>query len=40
MPDVCSPFKIGGQIYPQELDGIKGLVIDNQGLRQGLIEQK
>ncbi len=30
MPDVCSPFKIGGQIYPQELDGInslKGLVI-------------
>ncbi len=33
MPDVYSPLKIGGQIYPQELDGInslKGVVIDNQ----------
>ena len=42
MSDVCSPLKIGCQIYPQELEGInslKGLVIDNQGLRQGLINQ-
>ena len=38
MPDVCSPLKIGGQIYPQELDGItasRGWLLTIKGCAKG-----